>query len=408
LAGQKVLVVEDESVIALDLQRRLEGLGYTVTGTAGTADSAMRLARALRPDIVLVDIVLRGPEDGIELSSRMQAELDLPVVYVTAHSDDRTVARAKATGPYGYVTKPVDDRQLQIVIEMAVYKHASERALRESEERFRQLAEASSEGMLVHDRGVIVDLNACMARMLGCAPEDVVGKPLSGLLDGTEGGLRDIAEVFGDDGPTEAVLRTKDGTAFPVEVAGRSMPFRGRTVRVSAVRDITHRREMERLVRERARSELYGFVVSALPLIAPGALQTVREDLLRTFGDRFERYFRPRYEAEEAPTPGAETAGALEGHLRWATELFSNFGIAARGSCADGTGVLEFQSCPWIDYSRKNPVFCVLCQTMVSRSFAWACRNGAVGVRGTIAGGAKTCRFELRPPGRKKGGEAGD
>ncbi len=396
MSGEKVLVIEDEKIIAMDLSRRLEALGYTVTGTAGDAESALRKARSLRPDIVLMDIVLPGGTDGVELSGLMRSEFEVPIVFVTAHSDDRTVERAKATGPYGYVTKPVDDRQLQIVIDMAIYKHGSEKALRDSEERFRQLAEASSEGMLVHDRGVVLDLNTCMARLLGCVPEQLIGKMLSGVVDGPVGGPGAL-DVFQNDGPSEVSLRRSDGTPFPAEVAGRSMPFRGRTVRVSAVRDITLRRQMEKLVREKARSELYGFVASALPLIAPGALQTVREDMLRIFGDRFERFFRPKFAAEARAAPGAGGAGAMDGYLRWAAELFSNFGIDAGHALEDGAGVLEFLTCPWIEYSRKNPVFCVLCQTMVSRSFSWASPGGAVGIKATIAGGGDRCRMELEP-----------
>jgi len=408
LEGHKVLVVEDENVIALDLQRRLESLGCTVTGTAGTGEAALRLARSARPDIVLMDIIIRGPTDGIELSRKMQSEFDVPVVYVTAHSDEKTVARATATGPYGYVTKPVDDRQLQIVIEMAIYKYASERALRESEERFRQLAEASSEGILVHDRGTVLDLNACIARTLGYRPEELVGKKLSELVpDGTDGDPGRLARWERND-PFEAAMRRRDGSAFPAEVTGRPMPFRGGTVRVSAVRDLTQRRHMEKLIKERARSELYGFVVSALPLIAPGAHQTVREDLLRIFSDRFEKYFRPKFESETAGHSNSAGDDGLDRYLRWAQELFTNFGIEAEASARDGHGLLELHSCPWIEYARRNPVFCVLCQTMASRSFTWACSGGAVGVRGTIAGGGKCCRFELRPQkhNREKKGNA--
>ncbi len=153
---------------------------------------------------------------------------------------------------------------------------------------------------------------------------------------------------------------------------------------------------MEKLIKERARSELYGFVVSALPLIAPGALQTVREDMLRIFSDRFEKYYRPKFESGMAGQPSGGADG-LDRYLVWARELFTNFGIAAETSSSDGQGVLELGSCPWIEYAKRNPVFCVLCQTMASRSFSWACKGGAVGIRGNIAGGAKSCRFELRP-----------
>jgi PAS domain S-box-containing protein len=410
LAGHKVLVVEDENLIAMDLQRRLESLGYTVTGTAGTGETALRQARALRPDIVLMDIILRGPTDGIELSKKMQSEFDLPVVYVTAHSDDKTVARAKATGPYGYVTKPVDDRQLQIVIEMAIYKHASEKALRDSEERFRQLAEASSEGILVHDSGAVVDVNSRMAQMIGYKQVEIIGKRLSDfmLLEGNgEPGPQTRSER---DEPFEATIRRMDGGTFPAEIAGRSMPSRGRTVRVSAVRDLTTRKKLEKLMKERARSELYGFVVSALPLIAPGALQTVREDMLGIFAERFEIYFRPRFEKEAKRTAGSDEAPDIKDYLAWAGELFANFGITVTTSIDGEGGVLEFQSCPWIEYSKRNPVFCVLCQTMASRSFTWASPGGNVGVRGTIAGGGRSCRIELRParrPMEKKGKDRG-
>jgi PAS domain S-box-containing protein len=394
-------VVEDENLIALDLQRRLESLGYTVTGTAATADAALRSARARPPDIVLMDIVLRGGIDGIELSKTMKAEFEVPVVYVTAHSDDKTVARAKATGPYGYITKPVEDRQLQIVIEMAVFKHSSEKALRESEERFRQLAEASSEGIIVHDHGVVLDVNSRMAQMLGHEPWDVIGKRLAELVPPENNAMVPENSSTEQDEPYEVVMRRKDGSVFPAEITGRFMPSRGRSVRVSAVRDITSRKQMEKLIKEKARSELYGFVVSALPLIAPGALQTVREDMLRIFADRFEKYFRPKFEQEGGKPAAACDGTDINRYLSWAQELFTNFGIESRVSVKDGCGVLEFHSCPWIEYSRRNPVFCVLCQTMASRSFTWACRGGAVGVRGTIAGGSKSCRFELRPAGRQ-------
>ncbi len=397
MAGYKVLVVEDENLIALDLQRRLEALGYTVTGTAGTGDAALRSARARPADIVLMDIVLRGGIDGIELSKKMKSEFDLPVVFVTAHSDERTVSRAKTTGPYGYITKPVDDRQLQIVIEMAVFKHASERALRESEERFRQLAEASSEGILVHDNGVVLDLNSRMAQMIGQESWDVIGKSLAELMPPEQNVKLPTNAHTGQDEPYDVVVQRKDGSTFPAEIRGRNMPSRGRTVRVSAVRDITLRKQMEKLIKEKARSELYGFVVSALPLIAPGALQTVREDMLRIFSDRFEKYFHPKFEAEAGKAAAACDNEDLRRYLEWAQELFSNFGIEVTSSAAEGRGVLEFHSCPWIEYSRRNPVFCVLCQTMASRSFTWACRGGAVGVKGNIAGGAQSCTFELRP-----------
>jgi PAS domain S-box-containing protein len=397
--GNRVLVVEDENLIALDMQNRLETLGYIVTGTAGTGDAAIREVRALRPDIVLMDIGLRGPMDGIELSKKMQAEFDLPVVYMTAYADEETVARARDSGAYGYMTKPVGDRQLQIVIEMAKNRHTYDIALRDSGERFRQFAEASSEGMLVYDSGAVLDLNGRMARMLGYKPWDVIGKRLAEFMTPERKGAPGPLARLDEDEPFEATMCRVDGSTFPAEVIDRSMPSGGRTMRLAAVRDVSQRREMERLLNEKVRGELYGFVVSAFPLIAPGALQTVREDLLGVFSDRFETCFRPRFELESVvqSSPGADD---LPRYLHWVQELFTNFGISAQTSAPDGYGVLEFHSCPWIEDAKQNPVFCTLCQTMAWHSFSWASPGGAMAVKGTIAGGSRSCRIELRPARR--------
>lgn len=124
-----ILIVEDEWVVARDMQRCLEDAGYRVTGTASSREDALQQVEAAEPDLVLIDIVL-GREDGIELAAELQ-ERNVPFVYVTAHTDPETLARAKQTGPLGYVVKPFDDRQLRSTIELAL--HASEQRRKESE-----------------------------------------------------------------------------------------------------------------------------------------------------------------------------------------------------------------------------------------------------------------------------------
>jgi DNA-binding NarL/FixJ family response regulator len=126
-APASILIVEDEWVVARDMQRCLEDAGYRVTGTAGAPDEALRKVEADAPDLVLIDIVL-GAEDGISLAGQLQ-ERSIPFVYVTAHTDPETLTRAKQSGPLGYVVKPFDDRQLRSTIELAL--HASQQRKKE-------------------------------------------------------------------------------------------------------------------------------------------------------------------------------------------------------------------------------------------------------------------------------------
>ncbi len=124
-----ILIVEDDWVVARDMQRCLEDAGYQVTGTVSTPAEALRSIEIAPPDLVLIDIVL-GREDGIVLASQLRDE-GFPFVYVTAHTDPDTLDRAKETGPFGYVVKPFDDRQLRSTIELAL--HANEQRKKESE-----------------------------------------------------------------------------------------------------------------------------------------------------------------------------------------------------------------------------------------------------------------------------------
>jgi len=405
MGQRRILIVEDERIVAMDIRLRLEGMGYFVAAIASSGKEAIKRAEELRPDLALMDIVLKGKMDGIEAAGEITTRFDIPVVFLSAYADEETLLRAKVSGPFGYIVKPFDDRQLQVNIEMAIHKHANDRALMDSEERFRRLAEATSEGILVHEDGKVLDLNNRLAQMLGYEPRELVGRDIFELA---MPGYREAAarsDWPGLEGLLELDIRRKDGTTFPVEITVQSIPYRDSTAKVAAIRDITFRKQVEKLMKERARSELYGFVVSALPLIAPGALQEVRADLLKIFAERFEEFFKPGFDAHMGRqgfegTPAGEEA--LGPYLAWAAELFSSFGIKVAISSKDGRGHMEFGSCPWITYARKNPVFCILCRAMASRSFSWVFPGGAMGLNTTIAGGRASCGFEFKhlPAGR--------
>jgi len=130
MAETNILVVEDERIVARDLQRRLQRLGYTVCAIAASGPEAMAYAAQTKPDLILMDIVLPGPMDGIEAVAQIRAHADIPVIYLTAHADEDTLQRAKTTEPFGYLLKPFDTRVMQTTIEMALYKHHMEQERR--------------------------------------------------------------------------------------------------------------------------------------------------------------------------------------------------------------------------------------------------------------------------------------
>jgi DNA-binding response OmpR family regulator len=124
--GASILVVEDEVVVAQDIRRTLIGLGYKVSATVATGEGALREAEICPPDLVLMDINLKGPLDGVGTAARLQEKHGVPIVFLTAHADDVTLARVKRTLPYGYIIKPFAGRELRTSIEIALSRHGSE------------------------------------------------------------------------------------------------------------------------------------------------------------------------------------------------------------------------------------------------------------------------------------------
>ncbi|MBX7183968.1 MAG: response regulator [Vicinamibacteria bacterium] len=122
----RILVVEDEAIVARDLAHRLEDLGYEVTGTAASGAEALALAQSTRPNLVFMDITIQGPIDGVETAHRLVSRMDVPIIFLTAHTDTGTIQSAKRARSYGYLIKPFDERELVSTIEMAVSRHRSD------------------------------------------------------------------------------------------------------------------------------------------------------------------------------------------------------------------------------------------------------------------------------------------
>ncbi|MFZ6009511.1 MAG: response regulator [Bacteroidota bacterium] len=146
-----ILIVEDSFIVAFHLQKTLESEGYNVIGTETSGEAALELIKSRKPDLVLMDIMLNGQLDGIETSRHIKTKYNIPVIYITALTDKETIQRAKITEPYGYLTKPFEDREIFTVIEMALYKHDIESKLRQSEEKYFSTVRSISDAVIVID-----------------------------------------------------------------------------------------------------------------------------------------------------------------------------------------------------------------------------------------------------------------
>jgi PAS domain S-box-containing protein len=156
-----ILVVEDEVIVALDLKRCLQEMGYQVTQVVATGEEAVEVVKKKRPNLVLMDIRLQGKMNGIEAAKIVNSQYDIPVVYLTAYADDQTLTQATAARPYGYLVKPFDPRELKTTIEVAILKHHMEQKLKESQERFREIFKQNFDAivLIIRNSFEVLDIN---------------------------------------------------------------------------------------------------------------------------------------------------------------------------------------------------------------------------------------------------------
>jgi CheY-like chemotaxis protein len=147
----RILIVEDEILVARDTENMLMHFGYEVVGIAGTGEEAVGLAGELSPDLILMDLRLGEGMDGIEAAGRIRELYGLPVIYVTAHADEASLKRAKMTGPIGYLLKPFEEKELRMTLETAIYRWEMDRELRKREAHYRTLVESLREGIAQSD-----------------------------------------------------------------------------------------------------------------------------------------------------------------------------------------------------------------------------------------------------------------
>lgn len=183
----KILVVEDESLVAEDIRKFLNNLGYSVLSIASTGSEALKRVEEDKPDLVLMDIVLQDDQNGIETARRIRTRFDIPIVFLTGYSDEKIVNEAKYTEPYGYLFKPIDSKELHTTIEIALYKHASDRKLKERQDRLTFFLDPASDTFCLLDSNLrILEVNKTGLDSWGFKKESILGKSLLYFLPQSE------------------------------------------------------------------------------------------------------------------------------------------------------------------------------------------------------------------------------
>jgi two-component system, cell cycle sensor histidine kinase and response regulator CckA len=298
-APTKILIVEDERIVARDIQRRLTRFGYQVVGVTGNGQVAAQLVKSVRPDLVLMDIHLEGASDGVSAAETIRADSGTPVVYLTAYADEQTLQRARVTEPFGYILKPFEERELRTVIEMALYRHGSERKLRESERRYAVTLASIGDAVIATDEQArITFMNPVAEALTGYSAAEASGKLLGDVFrieseDTGEPLLNPVAKVLRTGTVTgltnHCVLVARDGRRIPIDDSGA--PIRADGDRplgaVMVFHDISARRRSDEAIRkaeQKYRSIFENAIEGMFQVGDEGRLLTANPALARILG----------------------------------------------------------------------------------------------------------------------------
>jgi len=261
MSNVRIMIVEDEWVVSDDLQRSLKRLGYTVSSVVGYGENAVKKAGEDRPDLILMDIMLKGKMDGIEAASQIHSRFNIPIIYLTAYDNKAALERAKITEPFGYMIKPFQERELHTTIEMALYKHEAEEKnyklvhqLTESEAKYSQIHSDSFDCIiLANTEGVIVEVNKMTKKTFGYEVSEILGENIVKLMPEHfrkkhVGGIKRVLET-GKSKSLGTLLAfeglRKNGKIFPIELVVNSFSVNGSIYFTGTLRDITRRKQME-------------------------------------------------------------------------------------------------------------------------------------------------------------------
>jgi len=273
----KILVVEDESIVAWDIQNILEGLGYIVPARVASGLEAIQKVAEINPDLVLMDIKLQGDIDGVEAAEQIRLRYHIPIVYLTAHADEHTLNRAEITEPFGYIIKPFQQKELNATIKMALYKYNKEKDLHTEKQWLSRILKSIGDAVIVTDnKGLVRFMNPLAETLTGWRKEDAYGKDANEILDiihAEKGKVYEnpIRKVIKNGIVVRLaedwILRTKIGTErFIGDSAAPIRDDKGNITGVVVVfQDITERKAAEEALRQQTdRERLMGAIAQRI------------------------------------------------------------------------------------------------------------------------------------------------
>ncbi|MBN2102880.1 response regulator [bacterium] len=267
---KKILVVEDEHIIALEIQERLEDLGYHVTDSVRSKEAAIQSTQSNRPDLVLMDIMLGDEMGGLDAAEYIHEHYDIPVVFLTAYSDKQTLTRAKRAEPYGYILKPLDEREVSSSIEISLYKHEMEKKLKANEEWLSTTLNCIGDAVITTDRkGSIVSMNPGAEKLTGWSQKEGIGKNINMVFhitndNETEWVNDPVGTVLNTGKPVSltnnTLLIAKNGKKIPID--DNAAPIRDDRGKLNGVvlvfRNITEKKQMEEQLRQACKMDAIG------------------------------------------------------------------------------------------------------------------------------------------------------
>jgi diguanylate cyclase (GGDEF)-like protein/PAS domain S-box-containing protein len=287
------MVVEDESVVALSLRKKLESLGYEVPAVCGSGEEALAKVTTVQPDAILMDIMLAGQLDGVATAQRILDRYRVPIIYLTAYSDERTLQRAKHTAPFGYLIKPFEGRELRSTLEMALYRHQMEKQLEDQKRWLTATLRSIGDGVIAATpQRAVAFMNPAAEAVTGWTEAAAIGQALGtvvALCDEQSRAPVDCLTAPAEAAPAEWLLVTRDGGEKPVEYkAAPIADERGVPLGVVlSLRDVSERRQTQKALfeaKERAQVTLHSIGDAVITTDARGIvdyLNPVAEALTR-------------------------------------------------------------------------------------------------------------------------------
>lgn len=251
MAKARILIVEDEALVARDLVNMIKSLGYEVTDLVQNGEAVAQSVEKNRPDLAIMDIVLKGRLDGIEAAAILWEKYSIPVIYITSFADDLTFERAKLTEPFGYLIKPYEERELELTIEIALYKARRQQLVKEREKWLSTILKGIDDGIIVTDnRGKVTFINPSAQKITGWNGLDAIDQPVDRILELKENLNFDPVSVLPALGETNLITRA--GLEIPVELPVSTLPEESGqpSGQVIVFKDVTSRRRTEQELQE--------------------------------------------------------------------------------------------------------------------------------------------------------------